>query len=662
MLSFIILTYNTEKFIEQCLTSIFKYAEGINFEIVVKDNNSGDKTVEIIEKFIKNNKNIKLIKSKTNSGFAGGNNDAVKHSKGDLLFFLNADAVLSKYDHKKTVELFNSDQTISIIQPKLRKMTDPNVVESTGHFIDILGNTFIENENAANKKFPTKQIFAATGAAFIMKGEVFKKLGGFDEEFFLFYEETDLCWRNNLLGYKVYYFDDLEVFHFGGGSVNKGKQREKAVRNYKIAHYYLRNKFISGIKNIKELDLLLFFIFNNFLLYLFASLFYLLKGDFKYSGIIIKSLFLVIYSMPTTLKKKKNNEKIFKFSNRGLINLGLITKFNFLKWIKKILFLVLISFTIGNTIFAYVDQNFSTPLIYTPRNIIVTSQTVETLTSIISNSHYEANSVIYFKSQNKNISNEILERSVEPLPLFNIENGKINAEEKKEILIIEFKKINTTKYKVVVHQARKDFPLVFSESFHEGWKVYLVKSGEAGILPQAELFNRASNYKILDGNEEDQASLEELKEFIENGWISTLGDLKEKEIKHKKWEDGKEKLDYVEKYNIDFISKNFQDTIQNDNLPDGRFYETWLKDYLPEENHLTVNGYANSWIINTEEICGVENSKCVQNPDGSYNFEMVIEFWPQRFFYLGLGISSITLLACLGYLGYNWRRKKKILK
>lgn len=224
--------------------------------------------------------------------------------------------------------------------------------------------------------------------------------------------------------------------------------------------------------------------------------------------------------------------------------------------------------------------------------------------------------------------------------------------------ILEFKKINPTKYIIRVHQAKDNFPLIFLESFHQGWKAYIVKSYKVNKVQSASI----ENYKILDGNEEDQASREELEEFIEKGWVSTLGDLKEEEIKHKKWENGKERLDYIEKYNIDFISKNFQNSIQNDNLPAGYIWDTWFKKSLSEENHLIANGYANSWWVDVEEVCKTENNKvesfCVRNPDGTYSFELIIEFWPQRLFYLGLLISGITLLGCLGYLGYNWRRKK----
>ena len=141
-----------------------------------------------------------------------------------------------------------------------------------------------------------------------------------------------------------------------------------------------------------------------------------------------------------------------------------------------------------------------------------------------------------------------------------------------------------------------------------------------------------------------------------------------------------EYLELAEKYNIDFISKNFQGTIQNNNLPKGKFYETWLAGklgeknngitqkifslvqnnsikQLPEENHLTANGYANSWLIETDKICS-QTDFCVKNPDGTYDFELVVEFWSQRLFYIGLFVSGITLFGCLGYLMYDILKKR----
>jgi len=228
-----------------------------------------------------------------------------------------------------------------------------------------------------------------------------------------------------------------------------------------------------------------------------------------------------------------------------------------------------------------------------------------------------------------------------------------------QLPLLEFKKINSTKYRVVVHGAIGEFPLVLSESFHNGWKTYL-----SNLVPSSS--NQITNYKILDGNVEDQASDEDLKEYIGNGWISTLGDGKEKEINHQKWSGKQEKPDYTEKYNVDFISKNFQNTIQNDNLRNGSIFETLFKKPMSDDSHYQVDTYSNVWTIDTNKTCGpdslineAETTKCIKNSDGSYDFEVVIEFWPQRLFYLGLIISSTTFIGLLTFMFVNCIRRKK---
>jgi len=289
------------------------------------------------------------------------------------------------------------------------------------------------------------------------------------------------------------------------------------------------------------------------------------------------------------------------------------------------------------------------PHIYTPKSIIIADKYPGVLSRVVDQNDYQIRIAVYLKNTIKDDSK------------FNIIGNVLQNFE--DLPILEYKKISPSKYRITIHQAKDRFPLVFSESFHEGWKAYLVKPSNFQFPIsniKSNLNSQITNYKILDGNIEDQASKEELVGFIEKGWVTSLGDGKDKKIEHKKYQDGKEKLDYVEKYNIDFISKNFQGTIQNDNLPDGSIFETWFKKPLDEKNHLVVNGYANSWIIDPNEIC--KTGVCKKNEDGSYDMELVVEFWPQRLFYVGLGISGLTLLGCVGYLIYDWaKRKRKLL-
>ena len=77
----------------------------------------------------------------------------------------------------------------------------------------------------------------------------------------------------------------------------------------------------------------------------------------------------------------------------------------------------------------------------------------------------------------------------------------------------------------------------------------------------------------------------------------------------------------------------------------------------PAQYHYELDDFLNAWYVDPSALCATPNASCTQNPDGSYNIEMVIEFTPQRWFYLGLLISGTTLLACLGYLTYAGVRK-----
>lgn len=284
----------------------------------------------------------------------------------------------------------------------------------------------------------------------------------------------------------------------------------------------------------------------------------------------------------------------------------------------------------SDSVSLYYNDNFL-PHFYIPEGVIIEKSESENK-NIFFQSDYQTVPGIFFEEQNlKSIG--LLRKMVE------FEKNKQN---------LEFKKLNPTKYRIIIHNAHEKIPLIFSESFHAGWNIYSGKHEKQDLG-----LKFSSMYKILDGNEDDQASKEELEEFINNGLISSLGDGREKNIKHKKWEDNKEKLDYIEKYNIDFISKNFQGTIQNDNLPNGNFWETWLRKPIAEENHLMANGYANSWIIDAEKICSENPGSCYKNSDGTYDMELIVEFWPQRLFYIGAGISLSTFIGCLIYLGIN---------
>ncbi|NTW13975.1 MAG: hypothetical protein HGA31_03015 [Candidatus Moranbacteria bacterium] len=301
-----------------------------------------------------------------------------------------------------------------------------------------------------------------------------------------------------------------------------------------------------------------------------------------------------------------------------------------------------------DSITVFIRENFL-PHFYSVQNPIVTNESADRVLALLSNETEQKRTAVFLRMQNMGKEAE----------LNNLQKG---MEGDDKVPTMEFKKINPAKYRIRIHSARGQFPVVFSESFHDGWKMYLNSYRGFDLRSQS-----LDGYKILDGNSEDQADKDELAGFIEQGTVSTLGDGSIKTTDHNKWADGREVKDYTEKYTIDFISKDFQGTIQNDNLPGGRFWETWGKKPIENNrNHLMANGYANSWIVDTDTLCGGNSGSCRRNPNGTYDLEVVVEFWPQRLFYIGAGISLTSLAGCLGYLGYSgirsYRRKRQTTK
>ncbi|MFQ3550181.1 MAG: glycosyltransferase family 2 protein [Armatimonadota bacterium] len=244
--SFIIVNYNTEELIVECISSIYKYCNDLQFEIIVVDNASLDNSVDKIKNSFSD---VKIIESKTNLGFARANNKAAKIANGKYLILLNPDTSLTKNAIQRMVNFLEKNDNIGIIGPKLVDANGTTQISSFGFFPSITEclirafriYKFFPNLSIS-KKFLIKpdgnkeitEVSHLLGACFVIKKDFFSELKGFDERFFLFLEETDLCKRVLQKQKKIVYYTKSEIIHYGEQSMQNMLDRSGGlyIRSY----------------------------------------------------------------------------------------------------------------------------------------------------------------------------------------------------------------------------------------------------------------------------------------------------------------------------------------------------------------------------------------------------------------------------------------------
>lgn len=235
LLSVITVTYNNEDSILAYLESVEKNLPK-NSEIIIVDNASNDTTASILE----NKKNIIFIKSDINLGFSKACNLAAQKASGEYLFFLNPDTKVTKESIEKLVDFYQSTPDAGIVAPKI--FQDDDIVQpSVRKFPSIFGalnEYYLGIKNSYEAYVPQDlvaiEVDTVVGAAMLIKKDLFEKIGGFDENYFMYYEDIDLCKKVHSLGLKVYYVPNLQIYHKVGGSVSEQKSKwiQQSARQY----------------------------------------------------------------------------------------------------------------------------------------------------------------------------------------------------------------------------------------------------------------------------------------------------------------------------------------------------------------------------------------------------------------------------------------------
>ena len=271
-LSIVIISYNTEKLLLSCLRSIADYTTCIKYEVIIVDNASSDGSQNIKDhaKFVKN---LKVIKNKENLGFAKANNQGIKIAQGRYVLLLNSDTYLQENTLGKMVDwmdkypevgvttctLLNPDGSIQASggsSPSLFKvLLWSSFLDDFPLVADIFGSyhphtpSFITRSGYYKKDHEQDWV---TGAFFFIRREVVEKVGYLDEDFFMYVEDLEYCFRIKECGWKIFYTTTASITHIGGAS---GTSSDAILGEYKSLRL-----FYSKHKNFIEKALLELFI------------------------------------------------------------------------------------------------------------------------------------------------------------------------------------------------------------------------------------------------------------------------------------------------------------------------------------------------------------------------------------------------------------------
>ena len=307
--SIVIPTYNGRPLLIQCLASLGAVSwPGVR--VIVVDNGSCDQTAHFVRKDFPE---VELIHLESNTGFAGGCNVGAKAAQGEWLVFLNNDTVVESGWLETLLDRACSDQNCGVCTSKIRMLSDRRRLDSIGSFLTPFG--FLRHvgllERDHGQYDSLKEIFSPKGVAFAIRRELFEAIGGFDERYFAYFEESDLFWQVWLRGLKIFFAPDSIVYHKVGGTA--------ATFHYAFVDYHsFKNRIRTILKNTENLTLLwmlplhlaccLGLVFVN-----------LLKvSRWKNAWAILRAMGWNILVLPDTLKLRRRIQGSRKISDREL--------------------------------------------------------------------------------------------------------------------------------------------------------------------------------------------------------------------------------------------------------------------------------------------------------------------------------------------------------
>lgn len=306
VVSIVIATLNNWGFLKNCLASLFKNTL-IPFEIIISDGGSTDETPKEMTSF--KHKNLTYINIGSDLGPCVKRNIGAKKAHGRYLLFLDSDTTVGENFLKGTVNYLDKHQDVGAGQLKILRMDKKNVYDSAGEKITSFGFLTERAQGAIDTgQFDTvENIFSGKTAALIVRKSIFLQIGGFDENYYMYWEEPDLCWRIWKSEHKVVFLPFDKVWHAYGTS----RKIISTKKTAQITYIGCRNQIFTIVKNATGRNLFKILV-ATVLSWIGLTVLFIIKFNFSKTKAITRAFSWNFVHLPLLLKTRATNKNLFR--------------------------------------------------------------------------------------------------------------------------------------------------------------------------------------------------------------------------------------------------------------------------------------------------------------------------------------------------------------
>ena len=257
-LSIIIVTWNSEKYIRNCLDSILLSAGDLQYEIILVDNDSADQTIRSVEELYPQ---VNLIPNRKNEGYARANNQGIEESTGEYILLLNPDTEVLENALISMLQFSEENARVGALGPQLLN-PDKTIQPSCREFPTYAA--LIWEFSGLSRIFPQSKIFSRwrmgyfnfdqerevdqpMGSCLLLRRATLQDVGIFDENFPMFFNDVELCYRIKQAGWKIYYYPGAQVLHHKGASTRQVKRRMIWLSHVAFFRFFKKHRI--GLSN-----------------------------------------------------------------------------------------------------------------------------------------------------------------------------------------------------------------------------------------------------------------------------------------------------------------------------------------------------------------------------------------------------------------------------